>query len=620
MEKQALFRVTTFGQFKLERLVPGSASKGRMPPYEPIVERMWRSRSAARSLFKLLLCRTRRRAPKEVLIETLWPDVEEGSAQHRFDSAVSVLRLLLRPDEKRESLLATIHTGNTLLYEMPSQDTLWLDSDEVLFLLTEAERAKRQGQDALPLLEQAHTLIGGEFLEDELYSEWAQRKRDTLNAAQHRLLHTLADFYVQRDMYEQAETVLLSALEHEVTDEDALCRLMSLLHQRGRRHEALHFYQRTEDAMREEFATMPSRYTQQLAHYLRDEPATLPDALSKGITFSRREVLHTFAGLVGASLSVPHLPHLLTHPVQTTPVTTHHIDVEERLAICEQRLSHCWQQMQGSNPLMIEQEIMQCVSILQALAHETTSFQQQAMGLSAQAFQLAGLCALHQSDQRSREHYNHQALLSARQSGDYNMEMAALMRLACTYYAMNRPQQARAMYQHAFPLLHQVMPLFEPRVYAGVACASAQMGQLQEAHNLLSRLHDTPLSSMNQNTHDPLYADFDVPLVILYEGMARLHLHQPDEAWTTFTRIETVMQQCPVPERIRLELVNWQAHTALSLNDLERFVAYLTEGIKGADAIHSEKRRQEAHMLYTTACTLWSHEPALRNVADLFVP
>ena len=121
-----LYRVSMFGRFTLERLITSSASDA--PRYEPIAERMWRSRSAARSLFKLLLCRTRRRAPKEFLVETLWPDVEEDRANHCFDSAVSVLRTLLRPDKQRESLLVTLHTG-TLLYELPPQHILWTDCD-----------------------------------------------------------------------------------------------------------------------------------------------------------------------------------------------------------------------------------------------------------------------------------------------------------------------------------------------------------------------------------------------------------------------------------------------------------------------------------------------------------
>ena len=54
-------------------------------------------------------------------------------------------------------------------------------------LLSEAERGKSQGQDPLPILESAQQLVHGEFLEDEWYSEWAQGKRDTMNAARHHL-------------------------------------------------------------------------------------------------------------------------------------------------------------------------------------------------------------------------------------------------------------------------------------------------------------------------------------------------------------------------------------------------------------------------------------------------
>src|SRR5450631_3083428 len=97
-----LFRVTTFGRFMVEQLV--FVSPEQSPCYEPIAEQIWRSRFVACDLLKFLLCRTRRRAPKDVLIEAFWPDVEMTSASHSFDSAISRLRSILTSQGK-ESLL-----------------------------------------------------------------------------------------------------------------------------------------------------------------------------------------------------------------------------------------------------------------------------------------------------------------------------------------------------------------------------------------------------------------------------------------------------------------------------------------------------------------------------------
>ena len=129
-------------------------------------------------------------------------------------------------------------------------------------------RAECQGQNPLPLLEEAHALAGGEFLEDDLYAEWAQGRRHTLDGARHRVLFKLVDLYLEDERVGLAEELLFAALEEDPTDEDALCRLMVLLVEQERRQEALQLYQYTEDVLREEQAE-PAVYTRELARRIR---------------------------------------------------------------------------------------------------------------------------------------------------------------------------------------------------------------------------------------------------------------------------------------------------------------------------------------------------------------
>ena len=596
----ALYRVSMFGQFTLERLVPGSAPDA--PRYEPIVERMWRSRSAARSLFKLLLCRTRRRAPKEFLVETLWPDLEEDRANHCFDSAVSVLRTLLRPEKHCESLLVTLHTGNTLLYELPPQSVLWTDCDAFTALLSEAERLKSQGQDSLPALEAAQKLVQGEFLEDEWYSEWAQGKRDTMNAARHFLLHLLAEIYTTRGMIEKTELLLLTALEHEATDEDALCRLMLLLHQQGRRHEALRFYQRTFDTLHEELAIQPSAYTQELATRIREEPIMLEKL---PFTITRREALSTIAGLVG----LPLFEHL-------QPPFLLHSKVDDLLAHCATLLTQCWHAMKGNGMVQTEQVLPSMLSLLTSLVQQPSPYHTRVAALLSRAHQLASLVALHHNNLASRLQHNHYAVHYAMLSSDADLQIAALMRLAYTYHSHQHPQKALTTYQHAVSLLPTVSPFLHGRVYVGLASAHAQCGDTQEALHALDLLHNQQATN---DIDDILYADFGHPLHILYEGITHLALNQPEAAWNALSRIETLQSSVIVPERIRLEIVNHQAQAALILKDQERFTASLIEGITGAQVIGSEKRQQEARDIYRQAHTLWSHDTRVQELAELFV-
>lgn len=262
------FRVITFGDFSLNRLCSHAQLREEASVYEPIAEKVWRSRTAACSLLKLLLCRARRRAPRDLLIEALWPDVPMSNANHNLDTAMSLLRNLLRPGGK-ESLLTTIHSGATTIYQLPPQSVLWADVDEFLAQVTLAEQIEERGGDPLPYFEAAWQIGSDVFLEDELYCEWAQARRQTINVTRHWVLHRLADCYAQGNKQDRAEKLLLKALEEEPTDEDSACRLMALLEQQGRRQEALRCYERLAAVLKEESEAEPLPPTQALAEHLR---------------------------------------------------------------------------------------------------------------------------------------------------------------------------------------------------------------------------------------------------------------------------------------------------------------------------------------------------------------
>ncbi len=129
-------------------------------------------------------------------------------------------------------------------------------------------RAECQRQNPTPLLEEAYALARGEFLEDDLYCEWAQSRRHTINGARHRVLFKLVDLYLKDERVGLAEELLFATLEEDPADEDTLCRLMILLVEQGRRQEALHLYQYSEDVLQEE-QTEPAVYTRELARHIR---------------------------------------------------------------------------------------------------------------------------------------------------------------------------------------------------------------------------------------------------------------------------------------------------------------------------------------------------------------
>ena len=166
------------------------------------------------------------------------------------------------------SLLLTLRSGGETIFKLAGQQRLWVDADALLSLASQALRAECQGQNPLPLLEEAYALARGEFLEDDLYAAWAQPRRHTINGARHRVLFKLVDSYLNDEQVGPAEELLFAALEEDPADEDALCRLMILLVEQERRQEALNLYQYTEDVLQEEQAE-PAVYTRELARRIR---------------------------------------------------------------------------------------------------------------------------------------------------------------------------------------------------------------------------------------------------------------------------------------------------------------------------------------------------------------
>jgi DNA-binding SARP family transcriptional activator len=264
-----LLRVITLGEFALERLVPTPSRTPDEPPrYTRVARSEWSNRGPAMALLKVLLCRANRRASRDELIEAIWPAHEAINAAHALDSAASVLRRHILRTSEVGSLLLTLRSGGETIFKLPGQHRLWVDADAFLSLVSKAMRVECQGQNPMPLLEEAYALARGEFLEDDLYAEWAQSRRHTLGGARQRTLFKLVDLSLKDGQVSRAEELLFAALEEDPADEDALCRLMILLVEQGRRQEALHLYQYSEDVLQEE-QTEPAVYTRELARRIR---------------------------------------------------------------------------------------------------------------------------------------------------------------------------------------------------------------------------------------------------------------------------------------------------------------------------------------------------------------
>src|SRR6266566_2547818 len=210
-----LVRVYTFGAFHLDWQVPPCTT-----------EDLWKSRTSARTLLKLLLCAPGRQASRSQLAGILWPETDEDKARESLRSASKVLQ-----SASGEDLLEQ-RNQNTIL-KLAEQSHLWVDADAFEDLISKAGRATTP-DEALTLWQQAKTLLRGEFLVDDQGSEWMRHRwikqwQQALRLGRSRMVRHLADLYLQRGQFSLAEEVLEQHIIRFPTDQDALYRLLLLL-------------------------------------------------------------------------------------------------------------------------------------------------------------------------------------------------------------------------------------------------------------------------------------------------------------------------------------------------------------------------------------------------------
>ncbi|MGH2496939.1 MAG: AfsR/SARP family transcriptional regulator [Ktedonobacteraceae bacterium] len=276
MQTPPFARIITFGPLELLGRVDAIGEDAKMR-YAPLsTDRLnGRGATAAFALLKILLCQPQRHAPRDLLMELLWPEQAHRRAGARLDDAASVLRTLLRPTSGENPLEyrhSNRDSGNS--YHLAPYPLIWVDADAFEWYVPQACRLQRFGENALPLWEGAYHLASrGAFLADELYSEWARERRALLAGHYRQCVHEMARLYREGGARADAERVLREHLVREPVDEDALRPFMELLGEQERYQEALDAYQCAQETLAQE-GRAPDERTWDIAEYLRTKKIT----------------------------------------------------------------------------------------------------------------------------------------------------------------------------------------------------------------------------------------------------------------------------------------------------------------------------------------------------------
>ena len=241
----------------------------------------WRSARALR-LFQLLLVHRFRWVPRDVVIETLWPDGDPAKAANNLRQTIHVLRKMLEPDLKKAIESGYIRFRNEACRLEAGKGARY---DVVTFerAIAEGEEHCRAGEHgpAEKLLRRAVRLYRDEFLSESPYEDFLAEQREYLRERFLRAVGWLTTIYRATRRWEELIPLCRRGLTVDPYDEKLYRRLMRGQLELGHRREALAAYHRYEEMMIREMDLLPTAPMKALAEEiiaLGNRPAVDGDA------------------------------------------------------------------------------------------------------------------------------------------------------------------------------------------------------------------------------------------------------------------------------------------------------------------------------------------------------
>jgi DNA-binding SARP family transcriptional activator len=241
-------RIETLGRFQVFR---GNS---------PIEENQW-DRIQPKQLLKAIVSYGGQRIPKEILIDELWPEERPKAAEKNFKTTLQRLRKSLEPSIHKDFSSSYIHLHDNFVFLDP--ELCEVDVDQFLSLLKMAEEREKRGdiKGALTFYTEAAEIYKGEFVPDEIYASWADKRREELRLKYIEFLSKMASLYERQGVLKKAADCYKKAIQADPLLEESYQKLMAFYSSKGMYNDALRIYEDCKKALERELETEPDTTT-----------------------------------------------------------------------------------------------------------------------------------------------------------------------------------------------------------------------------------------------------------------------------------------------------------------------------------------------------------------------
>ncbi len=294
-------------------------------------------------------------------------------------------------------------------------------------------------------------------------------------------------------------------------------------------------------------------------------------------------------------------------------------DLTASFATWSKELASCWQCYMSGGQRELERLVPAYITCLTRPTLAPGPEQRAAASLMSQVYQLVALLDLQRGDFVLAQTNGTQALVYSQLSKDWNVYVAAQIRMASIFSARKRIGSALNAYNDALYCINtntdRISPTLHCWIFAGLAEIQATMGREAEALQLL-KLAMAVFPPKPEEDACIAYAQCDRSLLYLYQGLVFLRLGQPRLAWEAFSQVDE-MKPAP-PERMRAEFLKYRAYTSLVLGNMTQSCVYLEAAARAAQAINSELAFSEIYTLFEDMLAIWGQELRVKGLAMLF--
>ena len=203
---------------------------------------------------------------REQIIEAVWPGSSLASAEHSFEVAISTLRKLL---DSQEGPSIIVRKGRA--YQLHPELHIHTDVKSFIQNIKQGYWWVERGQNELArsAWEEAEALYKGDFLQEDIYADWAGRQRERLKEKYLDIVLALGELALECRQLNEAIERASFVVGQDPLRESGYRLLMKAHFSQGNRGMALRDYQRCEQALMLELGEEPMPETQELMNSIR---------------------------------------------------------------------------------------------------------------------------------------------------------------------------------------------------------------------------------------------------------------------------------------------------------------------------------------------------------------